>query len=44
MRKIYLAGSWKNAAEILYLRDLLIKLGHEVDCFASTESGRTSFS
>lgn len=42
-RKIYLAGSWKNAEKILALRNLLIEDGHEVDCFASTDTGRTSF-
>lgn len=44
MRKIYLAGSWKNAGIILTLQDLLIAEGHQVDCFASTKTGRTSFS
>lgn len=42
-RKIYLAGSWKNAESILILRDLLVAEGHKVDCFASAETGRTSF-
>jgi nucleoside 2-deoxyribosyltransferase len=42
-RKIYLAGSWKNAETILRLQDLLISEGHKVDCFASTNTGRTSF-
>lgn len=41
--RIYLAGSWKNADNILALRDLLKAEGHEVDCFASTDTGRTSF-
>lgn len=42
-RRIYLAGSWKNADKILMLRDILKAEGHEVDCFASTDTGRTSF-
>jgi hypothetical protein len=43
-RRIYLAGSWKNAVPILALQKILTADGHEVDCFASTETGRTSFS
>ena len=42
-RRIYLAGSWKNSESILMLRDILKAEGHEVDCFASTDTGRTSF-
>lgn len=42
-RRIYLAGSWKNAKQILYLRDILKIEGYAVDCFASTDTGRTSF-
>ncbi len=42
-RKIYLAGSWKNSESILILQDYLIAFGHAVDCFASTKTGRTSF-
>ncbi len=42
-RRIYLTGSWRNAESILCPRKILIAEGHEVDCFASTESGRTSF-
>lgn len=37
-RKIYLAGSWKNAEKILALQRLLQADGHEVDCFASTNA------
>ena len=43
MRKIYLAGSWRNAKTILLIRDILKGNGHEVDCFASESDGRTSF-
>lgn len=41
--KIYLAGSWKNSMIILHIQKILERQGHEVDCFASTENGRTSF-
>ena len=43
MKRIYLAGSWKNQQEILLIRDILKSHGHEVDCFASEENGRISF-
>ena len=42
-KKIYLAGSWKNAKEILYIREYLQMHGHIVDCFASEDNGRISF-
>ena len=42
-QRIYLAGSWRNKQEILLIRDILKSQGHEVDCFASEENGRTSF-
>ena len=41
--RIYLAGSWKNAEAILTLQRLLAAIGYDVDCFASTDTGRTSF-
>lgn len=41
--KIYVASSWKNEKEVLWLADKLRLWGHEVDCFADKSSGRFVF-
>lgn len=42
--KIYLASSWKNAAQIKDLALYLRECGHEVDAFCDTSTGRYVFS
>lgn len=41
--KIYIASSWKNEGLALDLAGYLRELGHEVDCFADTSTGRYVF-
>lgn len=38
--KIYLASSWKQAANVMTLKHMLEGHGHQVDAFCDTESGK----
>jgi len=41
--KIYIASSWKNQWTAIDLAQYLRELGHEVDCFADSSTGRYVF-
>ena len=42
--KIYIAGSWKNAENVIILAGMLRTKNHEVDAFCEAREGRTIFS
>ena len=43
MAKIYLASSWKRKETVRVMHDILVKRGHVVDSFCSTDGKRSSF-
>lgn len=42
--KIYLASSWKNADQVIRIKQRLVMQGHEVDAFCDKSAGRFVFS
>ncbi len=42
--KVYLASSWKNAAQVIQIKEMLVSQGHEVDAFCDKSAGRFVFS